>query len=163
MIKKKAFTMIELLVGLCIFALAILPLVWLGSRQTSNAYSVGKHMMAGQLAASYMDNLLKRAYEDLPEISLEDEKVLDFPPDKIDKAFDLKEMINKLEESSDEGIRSAVENMNSSFRYFKCSISIKKTDNKIAIINVIVSYRVDEGKEGTEQSVSLTALKHGEK
>ena len=61
--------MIELLLGIGIFALAILPLIWLGDNQNKNAYSVGKHMMAGQLATSFLD----RAFQDWQDFQTDQE------------------------------------------------------------------------------------------
>ena len=171
--KRNAFSMIEVLVGICIFALAILPLVWLSSNQTKGAYSAGKHMMAGQLAASFMDNLLKRPYEEL--ISLKDKfseenrfyDVTSNPP--VDSLFNLTNMIESIKSSGDNEMRSAEENIKASFKHFKYSIyfnvddSDSKSSEKIIKIKVEVSYRVVEGDEKVRQSVTIYALKHGDR
>lgn len=167
MFPRKAFSMVEIMVAIAIFGLAVLPLIWLGTNQTKNAYSASKHLMAGQLAASYMDNLLKRSYDEL--ITLKDvpkTKVLDSPPSNYEKMFDLQELINGLEENTEYRSGSAKNNMNTSFKNFKYSITIKKDDSaskKVAIIDVEVYYNVIEGNDKTEQSVKLSALKFGEK
>lgn len=165
--KKKAFSMIEVMCAICIFALAVLPMIWLGSSQTKGAYSASKHMMAGQLAASFMDNILKRPYDDLKAVNLKDLKVNDPAPSDFDKMFNLPELIESLNGfTNDEGIRSAEENMKASFKNFKYSIEITKSETnveRVAFITVVVSYLVVEGQEKTRQSVTLSALKFGEK
>ena len=74
----------------------------------------------------------------------------------------LKEVVNTLEGDSD--LRSAEDNINAVFKNFTYSITIKKDEtNKIARIDVIVYYNVVENDSRTAQSVSLSALKFGEK
>ena len=165
MYKKKAFSMIEVLVGICLFALAILPMVWLNTTQTKTAFSAGKHMMAGQLAASYMDNLLKRSYDDLKEIVTKspiESNVLDSNTD--DDMFNLEEMISNINDDSDSELKSAEENMKTAFRYFKYKIVLTENKkNKTITIETEVFYRVEEGdtREQNIQSVKLSALKFG--
>ncbi len=168
MLKRNAFSMIEVLVGICIFSLAILPLIWLSSNQTKGAHSAGKHMMAGQLAASFMDNLLKRPYEELLELkgTFNNKRnylsVIDEPP--VDSLFNLPKMIESINNSGDEELKSAEDNIKTSFRYFKYMIYLDcDTANKIILITVDVQYRVVEGDSNSTQSVSLSALKFGER
>lgn len=165
MFSRKAFSMIEVMCAICIFALAVLPLIWLSSSQTKTAYSASKHLMAGQLAASYMDNLLKRPYDELKKTNITNNKVLDSLPNDYENMFDLQKLIEDLkEEDSESSNHTAEENMKASFKHFKYSITIKKDTNKnVAWITVEVSYRVVEGKEEPRQSVILSALKYGEK
>ena len=165
--KRKAFTMIEVLMGICIFALAILPIVWLNSRQTKSAFSAGKHMMAGQLAASYMDNLLKRSYKELYEGTNNniDGDVLQTADNTYDNMFDLQETLGNINSNNPgDEVRSVEDNMKNAFKNFKYKIVFTKDDSKKVIkIDVEVSYLVEEGdKTGkTRQSVKLTALKYG--
>ena len=167
MLKKNAFSMIEVMCAICIFALAVLPMIWLGSNQTKGAYSASKHMMAGQLAASFMDNILKRHYDELKGFDKKDLNVNDPPPTELEKLFNLPELIESLNGfTNDDGIRSAEDNMKASFKNFKYSIKIEKSESaveRVAFITVVVSYRVVEGQENTRQSVTLAALKFGEK
>ncbi len=167
MFNKKAFSMIELMVGVCIFALAILPIVWLGSRQTSNAFSAGKHMMAGQLASSYMDDIIRRPYKDIEALSLPiSGNVLDSPKHNLKNPFDILTLRDSLaDNTSEDGIHSPKENMDASFRRFRYEINkfTENKDKKIIGIEVTVYYRVKENDENTEQSVKLYALKHGER
>ena len=167
MLKRKAFSMIEVMCAICIFALAILPLVWLGSNQTKGAYSASKHMMASQLASSYMDNILKRPYEDLINNTKIEGKVLDSPPtDKYEELFDLSSMISGLSDTSEESGRSAEDNIRASAKNFRYSIEINKFESnneKVAKTVVSVSYLVVEGNNDSRQYVTLTSLKFGER
>lgn len=155
--------MVEVLVGICLFSLAILPMVWLNTNQTKNAFSAGKHMMAGQLAASYMDNLLKRSYEDLESFtSIPKTLVLNSVNDE--SMFDLQALISDINDNSDEELKSAEENMKTAFKNFQYQIDVEKNDSKKIIkIDVEVFYRVVEGdnKAENEQSVKLSAFKYG--
>ncbi len=162
MYNKKAFSMIEVLVGICLFSLAILPMVWLNTNQTKNAFSAGKHMMAGQLAASYMDNLLKRSYEDLESFTgIPKTLVLNSVNDE--SMFDLQGLISNINNDSDEELKSAEENMKTAFKNFQYQIDVEKLDPKIIRIDVEVFYRVAEGdtRAENEQSVKLSAFKYG--
>ena len=165
-LNRQAFSLVEIMVGVCIFALAILPLVWMSSKQTTGAYHVGKHMMAGQLAASYMDNILNRDYKEIKEIQ---EKingnasgyVLD-PSDDIKGFINLKEMAEHLENEK------ANENIKSSFKNFKYDISLEKyetKEEKAIKVTVEVSYLVNETNKKTNdsrQSLVIHAYKFGE-
>ena len=160
-INKRAFSMIEIMCAICIFALAVLPMIWLGTSQTQGSYSAGKHMMAGQLAASYMDNILKRSYEELEKFPTEiKHKVLDSNANS-DQTFVLSEMIQCLE--NDENMRSAKENIEASFRNFRYEIKIDKSSiaKKIIIIDIKVYYHIVE-KSSKEEYVELHAIKFGD-
>ena len=162
-INKQAFTMIEIMAAICIFALAVLPMIWLGTSQTQGTYSAGKHMMAGQLAASYMDNILKRPYEEIEKDDFPTEikhKVLASNADSS-KTFVLSELINGLE--NNEETRSAKENIEASFRNFRYEINIDKSSKakKIIKIDIKVFYRIVE-KSTKEEYVELHAIKFGD-
>ncbi len=170
--RRKAFTMIEVLMGICIFSLAILPIVWLNSRQTKSAFSAGKHMMAGQLAASYMDNLLKRSYKELAEKVTTTNTtitgdVLQTADNTYENMFDLQETLGSINgNNSEDEVRSVEDNMKNAFKNFKYKIELTKKENnkeKVIRIDVEVLYLVEEGDRSrkSEQSVKLTALKYG--
>lgn len=166
-LKRQAFSMIELMVGICIFALAILPLVWLSSKQTTGAYHVGKHMMAGQLAASYMDNILSRDYGEIKniikDINGETEGYVLDKNNKIDNFMDLTEIAESLQNDK------ANENIQASFKNFKYKIELNENTKEKAIkVSVEVSYLVNEKSVRTDNakeraSLIIHAIKYGEK
>lgn len=179
MFKKQAFSLVELLIGILIFSLAVLPLVWVGQKQTSSAFSAGKHMMAGQIAASFMDNMLKRPFEELKVLSLNSHSsggapgeingdVLEFhddmPSDMIAEGkelFNLRDLMNNLSESSENSNHSAKDNIESTFNDFKYEIFLDYLDDngyEIIEINVKVSYN-----SYSDTYVELRAIKFGEK
>lgn len=160
---RQAFSMIELMVGVCIFALAILPLVWMSSKQTTGAYHVGKHMMAGQLAASYMDNILSRDYDEIKKMVGQtiEGYVLD-KNNKIKNFMDLKEMADSLQNDK------ANENIQASFKNFMYKIDFAEYANEKAIrVSVEVSYLVNETnkRKSSDKTGSLIihGIKYGEK
>lgn len=153
---RKAFSMVELLLGIGIFGLAILPLIWLGHNQTKGAYSVGKHMMAGQIATSFLDEKLKLSFEDC----LKEMKSLKGKKEKILDNEHLMEMVQGLDSET------ATNDMETSFRNFYYSFTYDYSDassEKILRVNIEVFYRVVENDKKTEQSVKLSALKFGDK
>ena len=163
-LRRQAFSMIELMVGVCIFALAILPLVWMSSKQTSGAYHVGKHMMAGQLASSYMDNILSRKYEEIKKLDgIKIEGYVLENNNKIDDFMNLKEMAESLQNDK------ANENIRASFKNFKYKIEISENTKEKAIrVSVTVSYLVSESNKKVDDerkraSLIIHAIKYGEK
>lgn len=147
--------MIELLIGVVIFGLAMVPLMWMGTTQTRGAYSVGKHMMAGQIAASFLDSLLGLPFDQcLDEV------------DKLSKGGKMRVLDNEdlketLQAVSDQSIEK---DMQTSFKNFKYKFEYSHdANNMILRLDIEVFYRVDEGVEKSEQSLRLSVLKHGAK
>ncbi len=150
---KSGLSMIELLIGVTIFGLAMVPLMWLGTTQTRGAFSIGKHMMAGQIAASFLDRLHALPYEKCLEAAqaLSQRGRL--------KVLDNEELQKTLEAVNDEGIQK---DMETSFRYFFYKFDHSVDDSaRILRLNLEVFYRVEEGTAKSEQSVRLSVLKHG--
>lgn len=147
--------MIELLIGVTIFGLAMLPLMWLGSTQTRGAYSIGKHMMAGQIAASFIDSLLSLPYKGCHE------RVKELSARGKIKVLDDEDLQKTLQAVGDESIQN---DMETSFRHFRYQFgfSIDETA-KILRLDLEVFYRVDEGDPKSEQSVKLSVLKYGDR
>ena len=163
---RRAFSMMEILVGICIFALAILPLIWLSSKQTKGTYHVGKHMMAGQLAASYMDNILSRDYEYIIDKILHNSREKEISGKVLNPSSEIKNFMNIQEMA--EGLENAKanENIKSSFRNFEYKIKLTENrDEKAIRIRVEVSYLVVEGDRNSRTNrkyVELYAVKFGE-
>lgn len=148
-------SMIELLVGVTIFGLAMLPLMWMGTTQTRGAYSVGKHMMAGQIAASFLDSLLGLPYKECLE---KIKKLSGRGKMKVLDDEDLKKTLNSLQE---DGIKK---DMETSFRHFRYQFGYSQdVPARILRLDLEVFYRVDESDEKSEQSVKLSVLKFGER
>lgn len=154
-LSRTGLSMIELLVGVTIFGLAMLPLMWMGTTQTRGAYSVGKHMMAGQLAASFLDSLLGLPYSDcldkIKKLSAKGRmRVLDDE--------DLKKTLDSIDEA---GIKK---DMETSFRYFRYQFGHSHDETaRVLRLDLEVFYRVDESDQKSEQSVKLSVLKFGER
>jgi len=152
---RKGMSMIELLVGVTIFGLAMLPLMWMGTTQTRGAYSVGKHMMAGQIAASFLDSLLGLPYKECLE---KIKKLSGRGKMKVLDDEDLKKTLNSLQE---DGIKK---DMETSFRHFRYQFGYSQdVPARILRLDLEVFYRVDESDEKSEQSVKLSVLKFGER
>jgi prepilin-type N-terminal cleavage/methylation domain-containing protein len=154
-VSKKGLSMIELLVGVTIFGLAMVPLMWLGTSQTRGAYSIGKHMMAGQIAASFLDSLLGLPFDDCVE------KVKELKSQDKIKVLEDENLKKTLQAVADDSVKN---DMESSFRNFnyKFDYSLDE-DNRILRLDIEVFYRVNEGNPDSEQSTKLSVLKHGAK
>ena len=154
-LRRHGMSMIELLVGVTLFGLAMLPLMWMGTTQTRGAYSVGKHMMAGQIAASFLDSLLGLSYKECLE---KIKKLSGRGKMKVLDDEDLKKTLNSLQE---DGIKK---DMETSFRYFRYQFGYSQDEPaRILRLDLEVFYRVDESDEKSEQSVKLSVLKFGER
>lgn len=152
---KKGMSMLELLIGVTIFGLAMLPLMWLGTSQTRGAYSIGKHMMAGQIAASFIDSVLSLPYEDCLE------KVKKLSARNKLRVLDDEDLQKTLQAVGDAAIQS---DMETSFRNFKYQFKYSENDDdRIIRLDLEVFYRVDEGDPKSEQSVRLSVLKFGDR
>ncbi len=152
---RKGLSMIELLVGITIFGLAMVPLLMMGTSTTTGAYSVGKHMMAGQVAASFLDKLLGLSYDKCLEKAQELSKR---GKTKVLKDDDLKEVLTSITD------KSVHDDMERAFKYFLYEVSFSNDDSeKILRLDVEVFYRVIEGEPKTEQSLRLSVLKYGAK
>ncbi|GAB4266949.1 MAG: hypothetical protein Kow0029_01060 [Candidatus Rifleibacteriota bacterium] len=150
---RNGLSMIELLIGVIIFGLAMVPLMWLGTTQTRGAYSVGKHMMAGQVAASFLDSLLGLPFEEcLKEVKRLKSR------GKM-RVLDDENLRKTLQAVSDPSVEK---DMEVSFRNFKYKFDYSfDEDNMILRLDIEVFYRVDESTEKSEQSLRLSVLKHG--
>lgn len=152
---RKGMSMLELLIGVTIFGLAMLPLMWLGTSQTRGTYSIGKHMVAGQIAASFIDSVLSLPFEDCLE------KVKKLSDRGKLRVLDDEDLQKTLQAVGDAAIQS---DMETSFRNFKYLFSYTYDQNaRIIRLDLEVFYRVEEGSPKSEQSVKLSVLKHGDK
>ncbi len=146
--------MLELLVGIVIFSFAMLPLLSLGISTSRGAYSVGKHMMAGQIASTLMDRLLGMPYADcLKEIK--DKAAGNVMDDPL--------LTDVLKQPGLSGSDAVKNDLDRSFKHFKYELSSsREEDSRIFEITVKVSWRVDEGKEESRQFMILRSLKFKE-
>lgn len=152
---RKAMSMIELLIGVTIFGLAMLPLMWLGTSQTRGTYSIGKHMMAGQIAASFIDSVASLPFEDCLE------KLKKLSARGKLRVLDDEDLQKTLQAVGDAAIQS---DMETSFRNFKYTFTYTHDQNaRIIRLDLEVFYRVEEGSPKSEQSVRLSVLKHGDR
>lgn len=145
--------MIELMVGVTIFGLAMVPLMWMGTNQTRGAYSIGKHMMSGQVAASFLDSMLGLPFDDCLT------KVKQLKSRGKLKVLDDEDLKKTLQAVADEGVEK---DMQTSFRNFKYQFDYSLDEDRMILrLDIEVFYRVDEGSEKSEQSLRLSVLKHG--
>ncbi|MDD3145854.1 MAG: prepilin-type N-terminal cleavage/methylation domain-containing protein [Candidatus Riflebacteria bacterium] len=152
---RQGMSMIELLVGVTLFGLAMLPLMWMGTTQTRGAYSVGKHMMAGQIAASFLDSLLGLPYKECLE------KIQKYSGQGKVPVLDNADLQETLQSVADDAVKK---DMETSFRYFRYQFGYSQDeDARILRLDLEVFYRVDESDQKSEQSVQLSVLKFGER
>ncbi len=159
--KRGGMSMIEILVGLVIFSLAMIPLLSFGFTTTRGTHSVGKHMMAGQLAASLMDRLLAKPYDE----SLANAKALASKgwSDALSDSL----LVSILDHASLAAKKSEIErDLRKSFRFFQTRVIVKNASgndaDRMFLLTVEVSWRVDDGSESSRQSIDLKAVKYRE-
>lgn len=157
--KRAGLTMLELFIGFVIFSTAMLPILMLGTSQARGAHSVGKHMMAGQLAASIMDQLLAMKFRESYDraVELRDRGRLPIMEEPM-----LLEVLQAFEASDADAQREIEKDLRTSFRFFSYSVNIEEGRGNEAgqmfKINIQVFWRVDEGNPH-EQSLMLSAIK----
>jgi Tfp pilus assembly protein PilV len=154
-LRNKTFgaSMIELLVGLAIFSFAMMPVMFLSSAQNKNTYSASKHLMANQLASSFLDEITRCSYN-------KTEKLLKTYTDKQKNILDHPNFKRALASIENADVKSEIE---TSFKHFKYQyIYDIDENNKIAQISIAIFYRLVEGDEKTYRKVTVSALKHGD-
>ncbi len=156
---RRGMTMLELLVGLVIFSFAILPILSFGTTTTRTTYITGKHLMAGQIASSLLDRLMAMPYEEaLAEAErlrgLGNAKVLEDPW-----------LANILEHQAlAAGRRVLEDDLAKSFRFFEFKVGIDKDTtagaaDRMFLLTVFVSWRVEEGDEKSRTALILQGVK----
>jgi len=155
-------TMIELLVGLVVFSFAILPILNFTSTTTRSTYITGKHLMAGKLASSILDRLLSLPFQ---ESFVEGKKLA---TGQAIKAMD-DESLTKLLESQPlaEGLKVLQDDLEKSFRFFEYKVSLEtdppdSNPEKMFLISVMVTWRIEEGDERSRQGMILECVKYNE-
>lgn len=153
--RRCGLSMIELLVGVTIFGLAMMPIMWLGTSQTRGAYSVGKHMMASQVAASFIDSLLGLPYKKCRE------KIETLKGQGRTGVLENQDLQATLQGVTDPGIHA---DMETSFRFFQYEFNYEEDEPaRILRLNIEVFYRINEGDGDQLASVRLSVLKFGDR
>ncbi|MBU1106008.1 MAG: prepilin-type N-terminal cleavage/methylation domain-containing protein [Candidatus Riflebacteria bacterium] len=152
---RQGMSMIELLIGVTIFGMAMLPIMWLGTSQTRGAYSIGKHMMASQIAASFIDSLLGLPYKECQK------KIESLKAQGRTGVLENEDLQATLQVVNDEDIQS---DMKTSFRYFQYEFGYDEDEAaRILRLNIEIFYRVEEGDDRSLASVRLAVLKFGDR
>lgn len=147
--------MIELLIGIVIFSLAMLPLLSLAMSSSRGAYSVGKHMMAGQIAQSLVDRFVNLPFDE-SQIKVSETS-------KLGK-------INLLEDDDLKSALTTIGNeaiswdLNRQFKNFTYEVIMREPSGedkgKMFLVAVKVGWRVDEGKESSRQFMTISSIKY---
>ena len=145
--------MIELLVAVTIFGLAMVPLMWMGGQQSRGVYSVGKHMMAGQVAASILDRILSNSYEECQNLRDEWSGKSDDSPGVLEN----KDFVSLMKTISDKDFKN---DLYRSFKKVEYKVDFtENSDQDIMKIDVQVFYRIVDNNPKTVRTVLLSALK----
>ncbi|MBI3037816.1 prepilin-type N-terminal cleavage/methylation domain-containing protein [bacterium] len=141
--QRLAFSMIELLIGIVIFSLAMLPLLSLAMSSSRGAYSVGKHMMAGQIAQESQIKVSETSK--LGKINLLEDD-------------DLKSALTTI------GNEAISWDLNRQFKNFTYEVIMREPSGedkgKMFLVAVKVGWRVDEGKESSRQFMTISSIKY---
>lgn len=158
---KKAFSMIEILFAICIFTLMVLPMLFLASSQNRNAYSVTKHLIANQIASTFLDEIMAKTYNEvIKDYQLENITETEEKGSLLDH-HSVQEIINNIK--SDESKKELEKDL-ASFVY-SMQFNLDKT-LKILYIRIKVTYSVFDNKtdaNSQKANITLECLKHGYK
>lgn len=158
-------TLLELLLGVIIFSLAMLPLLSLTQSSTEGAYSISKHLIAGQICSNILDRILTMPFE----------KGLSECETIAGKEFDLLTKPNLILDDKtgplisglaapDAKTPSFANSLNKNLETFKYSVGIEKSqvsaeENEEFLVIVVVKWMEDPK---TERTLSRRAIKFKE-
>ncbi len=161
-VRRRGLSLAELLVAILIFACASIPIALLTGRQTSETYSIGKHLMAGFLASSLLDRTLAMNFDqcrtELEDLDGKWKKVLDDPnlvKDLLTHSA-LAGTRSEMEDDSERQFRSF------QFRIVKVESNVAKDWLSMFTVQVTVSWQLSEGNETSRQELMVEAIKFNE-
>jgi hypothetical protein len=170
-------SLIEVLIGIVIFAVAMVPLLSLSQSATRDTYSMAKHLIASQLAASIMDraltfpfsrlNDMKKAPAANDEVDVESEMTAVAPVGTEVKFLShqallemLKNMPTATEPQKGMNIQQGV---SKAFQGFKYRVEFSDQTDEVVTVKVTVSWPQREGDPASKRLVlSRFALKYRE-
>ena len=170
------FSMLELLVGVVFFAIVIIPLMDVGTKQASQTHSVGKHVIASQIASSILDRMLNLPFEscrkEIESFPQNPVKVLDNPA-VLGNVFggdseEFKKVGNNPGEKAQVFFKYKLENalfrVLQFFQYKLEKVESPRAEDRLKMfgVKVEVSWRVNEGMEDSRQNLVFDAIKFNE-
>ncbi len=151
------FSMLELLLGVVIFSFAMLPMLSLSMSSSRGAFSVGKHMMATQIAQSLLDRYLAMKFDEAHNLlkggPVRQEVVKD---PALLEILELPAIATAKTGIHDDFLRA--------FRNFKYEVLMTDGSGADAgqafLVRVKVEWLVEEGTTKTQQFMSVAGIKY---
>lgn len=159
---KAAFSLVEVVIAVGIFTAALIPVLYFALSSNRGAYSLNKHMMAGQIAASVIDRYLGLPYDEARRQIL-----ATTGPQPVVGAAGAAGEAGALVPGDGAGARALVEaDLPRLFRSFRYEVGLEDGDGdeegRLFTIVVRVSWLMLEEDERTREHLLLRAIKHHE-
>ena len=153
---KFAFTIVELLIAIVLFAVMITPMLFVAGNQNRNAYSTSKHLIASQICSSFMDEIMSKTYSEVRKLS---ETV--YSQQGEIPIGEHRLMANLIPEDENNDLKKMFHENKSNFQY-KYEFEPDE-DEKIISVTITITYNIFDNKSDPKGVKVLHALKHGYK
>lgn len=162
-------SLLELLLGVIIFSLAMLPLFSMTQSTTQGAYSIRKHLVASQICVAILDRLLSMPFDEAQKFA-QDNNEKEFSLEKDGEDFlrnaKVKEVVNGLPAAAageipfQDGLEKALQTMKYSI---KMTVPTDAKEKEIMfLLSVSVSWNHVESSEKSRQTIMREALRFKE-
>ncbi len=146
--RKPGFSVLEILIGVLILGLAIIPIFGISTSSTRSAFLVGRHMMATQIAQSLLEWFMAQTYKDaLKEAQTLHGQVVPVTDDLVFRHI--------LQASTPENRDQAMGEFRRTFRQMQYQIEHEERDEplhgRILLLKVTLFYRLAEDQSPTRQ------------
>jgi prepilin-type N-terminal cleavage/methylation domain-containing protein len=158
MMPGNGFSLIEILIGVLILAIAVIPIFSISTTTTRSAHLVGRHLAAAQIAQSILEYFVGKPYrEALQEARDLQDRTIPVPEDLIFQ--------NILQGANPSENQRIMAQFRHTFNLMEYSVEVSEEDEPkhgpVARFRVILSYRLVEEQSATQQTIAC-ALKFPE-
>ena len=166
---RSGLSLLELLLGVIIFSLAMLPLFSMTQSTTQGAYSIRKHLVASQICVAILDRLLSMPFDEAQKFA-QDNDDKEFSLEKDGESFlrnaEVKAVVSGLPAAKAgeipfvDGLEKALLTMK-----YKVKMTVpaaEKEKDVMILLTVAVSWNVVENEEKSRQTIVREALRFKE-
>jgi len=181
--RRRGISLIEVLLGVVIFALAMLPLLALSQSSTKDTYSMSKHLIASQVATSIIERIISMPFSEVSNpATFRDVKDLPIVPEnsnendipsKLISHKNLEEMLKGMDPNPSQGQSgekwvSMKDGIVKALKSFTYSVKVDEPNNseeanKMVLVGVTVRWTGDESEKGAIRELSRWCIKFNDR
>jgi len=152
-VSHTGFSVLEILIGVLILGLAIIPIFGISSSSTRSAFLVGRHMMATQIAQSLLEWFIAQSYQDArQEAQTLAGQVIPVTEDLVFRHI--------LQAATPESRDQALGEFRRTFRQMQYTVEHEERDEpqqgKVLLLKVTLYYRLAEDQSNTRRFMIST-------